>query len=265
MRDLLRGELFYLKKDSITKGIYWLLVLASTVLVAYIGSLTKFRMDNFIEPVLTIAQLSIFLYFVIPIHACYFATEGFEYGTVKNIVASGKSRVWYVLGKYLLQLKLIISWLMLFFGLYYIIYLFGTLITGAEIGYSDIGNDLIKAVSIICLNFLYLSGYSAIIFMVGMIVRNTTSTAVITFGLIMGDFMLSGNLKDSESLFLRGLADNLMITQVMKFSGIFVSNGVKVTLASVTDYIYAILLPICIIVICLMISTISFTKRDIHA
>lgn len=265
MKDLFRGELYCLKKDGMTKGLYFMFVIASILLVAYFGSLTKLSMDNLIEPVVTIAQLSLFLYFIIPIHACYFSSEGFEYGTVKNVIASGKKRELYVICKYFLELRLIICWLLLFFGLYYILYLSGALITGANIGHAGLNHDIIKAFAILIFNFLYLSAYSAIILMAGVLFRNVSSTIVVAFGLIIGDIMLSGNLKDSASVFLRTIADNMMIAQIMKFSGIYRSNGVNITISSPIEYFRTALIPICIIIICVTIAVISFRRRDIHS
>lgn len=105
MKELFRGELYYLKKDGMTKGLYFMFIIASILLAAYFGSLTKLSMDNLIEPVVSFAQLSLFLYFIIPIHSCYFSSEGFEYGTVKNVIESGKKREAYVICKYLLELN----------------------------------------------------------------------------------------------------------------------------------------------------------------
>lgn len=264
MKDLFRGELYYLKRDGMTKGLYVMFTIASIFLVAYFGSLTKLSMDNLMEPVVTIAQLSLFLYFIIPIHACYFHSEGFEYGTVKNVIASGKKRESYILCKYLLELRLIIRWLLLFFGLYYTIYLSGTLITGANIGHTGLSRDIMKAFSILVFNFLYLSAYSAIILMAGVLLRNVSSTIVVAFGFIIGDIMLSGNLKDSASVLLRTIADNMMIAQIMKFSGIYTSNGVKIRISTPIEYLKTAFIPICIIIICVTIAVISFRKRDIH-
>lgn len=265
MRDLYRGEVYCLKKDGITKGLYVMFVIASIILVAYFGSLTKLTMDNLIEPVVTIGQLSLFLYFIIPIHSCYFSSEGFEYGSVKNVIASGKKRESYVLCKYFLELRLIISWLLLFFGLYYILYLSGAIITGANIGHAGLNHDMIKAFSILTFNFLYLSSYSAIIIMAGFLLRNLSSTIVVAFGLIIGDIMISGNLKDSPSLLLRTIANNTMISQVMKFSGIYTSNGIKIRISTPTEYFKTAIIPIGIIIICITIAVISFRRRDIHS
>lgn len=265
MKDLFRGELYCLKKDGMTKGLYFTFVIASTLLAAYFGSLTKLSMDNLIEPVVSIAQLSLFLYFIIPIHSCYVSSEGFEYGTVKNVIASGKKRESYVICKYLLELGLIVSWLLLFFGLYYILYLSGALITGANIGHAGLSRDIIKVLFIFMFNFLYLSAYSAIILMAGVILRNVSSTVIVAFGLLIGDIMISGNLKDSSSVLLRNIADNMMIAQVMKFSGIYRSNGVNITISTPFEYLRTALLPICIIILCVAIAVISFRKRDIHS
>ncbi len=264
MKELVMGELYYLKKDSMTRGLYLLFSIGSLLLVAYFGSLTKFTMDNYIEPLVTIGQLSLFLYFIIPIHACFFSSEGFEYGTVKNVIASGKKRSSYIICKYLLELRLIINWLVLFFGLYYILYLLGAFVTGAEIGSAGLSGDMLRAFSILFFNFLYLSAYCAIILMVSVLWRKVSSTVVVTFGLIIGDIMLSGNLKDSSSAILRMVADNMMIAQVMKFSGIYRSNGMKITISTTNDYIRTAIIPVFIIGICLGISLVSFKKRDIH-
>jgi ABC-2 type transport system permease protein len=264
MRELLSGESYYLKKDPMTKGIFFLFVVASILLAVYLGYLTRFSMENYAEPVVTISQLSLFLYFIIPLHACFFASEGFEYGTVKNVIAAGMNRSSYVLSKYILELKLIISWLLLFFGLYYIIYGMGAIITKAEIGHVGLSLDVRKTFFILLFNFLYLAAYAAIIHLASFLLKNTSSTTVVTFGLILGDIMLSGNLKDSSSPFFRSIAENMLIAQVMKFSGIYRSNGVNITISNAGDYLRTTLIPIVIIVICIIFSIICFQKDDIH-
>lgn len=264
MKELFSGELYYLKKDPMTKGIFILFIVASLVLAAYLGYLTSFSMENYAEPVVTVAQLSIFLYFIIPIHACYFASEGFEHGTVKNVIAAGMNRSSYVLSKYILELKLIVTWLLLFFGLYYIIYAMGAVITNAEIGHIGLSLDITKALIILLLNFLYLSAYAAMIHLASFFLKNISSATVVTFGLILGDIMISGNLKDSSSALLRVIADNMLIAQVMKFSGIYRSNGVDIVISSAGDYLRTILIPLVIILICVIFSIIFFQKKDIH-
>ena len=110
---------------------------------------------------------------------------------------------------------------------------------------------------------MYLATYSAIVMMVGMLVRKTASATIITFVIVFGDFMLSGYLRDSSSAFLRMISDNTLMTQILKFSGVYVVNSQQIVLSGINDYIRATLIPI-IIAICLIVTLISFKKRDIH-
>lgn len=264
MRNFLKGEAYYLKKDSTSRGICLLFLAASIVLIIWIGSAVGFNIGSPIEPLRTVSSFSLFFFLVIPIHACFFMTEGFEFGSVKNIIASGQSRSSYFIGKYLSEIKLIVWWLFQFAGLFYILYITAALITGSHIGSTTLREDSITAFSTLGFTLLYLAAYSAIVMMVGVLVRKTASVAITTFAIIFGDFLITGYLKDSSSAFLRIISSNTLMTQIMKFSGIYVANSQHIVLSSPNDYIRTTIIPVIIIAICLAVSLISFEKRDIN-
>ncbi|AJS60443.1 ABC transporter permease [Paenibacillus sp. IHBB 10380] len=264
MINFLKGEAYYLKKDSMFRGICFMFLFASILLLVWIGTQVGFDISSPAQPLTMATPLSLFLYFIIPIHACFFATEGFEYGSVKNIIASGQSRSSYIIGKYLTEIKVIIWWVFQFFGIFYALYMAATLTTGSHIGNNNLSGDLITVFSALGFNILYLAAYSAIVMMVGMLVRKTASAVVITFLIIFGDFMLFGYLKDSSYAFLRMVSDNTLMTQIMKFSGMYVANSQHILLAGINDYIRVTLIPIIIVAICLIVTLVSFEKRDIH-
>lgn len=264
MRNYLLSQGYYLKKDSTSKSISLLFLIASVSLVFFLGSVGGLDMSSPLQPLSTILSLSLFLYFVIPIHACTFSTEGFEYGSVKNIIASGRSRSSYFLGKYLSEMKIILRWIIQFFGLYYVLFMSAALITHATIGTTSLVEDAMRAFSALGFNFLYLSAYCAVVMMVGTLVRKMASVSIITFSLIFGEFMMFGYFKDSSNNFLRMLSSNTLMAQVMKFSGIYVANSEHVVLSGYKDYLFTGIIPIIVIVICLLITIVAFEKSDIH-
>ena len=265
MKNFLIGEAYYLKKDTTTKGICLLFLVASIVLFIWAGSNASFDVSSPLQPISMISPLSLFFYFIIPIHTCFFSTEGFEYGSIKNIIAFGQSRSSYIMGKYISEIKAVIWFVFQFYGVFYVLYMGAAFITGSHIGIDTIRGDMITALSLLGLNILYLSAYSAIVMMVGVIVRKTTSASVITFVIVFGDFMLGGYLKDSSSGFLRMISENTLTTQIMKFSRIYIMNSQRILLSGTKDYVIAVLIPIIIIAICLAVALFSFEKRDIHS
>jgi ABC-2 type transport system permease protein len=265
MRDFLSAQSYYLRKDATFRGITLLFLIGSLGLVVWIGSVAGFDILSPLEPLRTALPFSLFLYFVIPVHASFYSTEGFEYGSVKNITASGLSRSSYILGKYMMQLLAAACWLIQFFGLFSAAYLAAALVTGARIGGEGLIEDLQAACTAIGLNLLYLAAYSAIIMMAGLIVRRAASAAVITFVVILGDLLLGGYLKGSSSAFGRMVSEHSLMTQVMKFNGIYVADSKRVILSGAGDYIPVILTAVVLIAGSLAVAVITFTKRDIHA
>jgi ABC-2 type transport system permease protein len=263
MKNFLYSQSYYLKKDSIFKAICYLILAASIIFIVWIGSIDGFDMKNPVESLSNIFSISILFYFIIPIHACIFSTEGFESGSIKNIIGSGQSRISYVIGKYISEIKVITWCLIQFFGLYYILFIIFALITGADIGNTGLNKDIINVLSLFGFNFLYLAAYCAIIMMVGLIVRNTASVSIFTFLIIFGDMMLSSYLKESVSTFLRSISSKTLMAQVMKFSNMYVVNGQLIKPTTNTDYFYIVIFPIIVITICLTIALINFNKRDI--
>lgn len=264
MRNFLKAEAYYMKMDSTFKGISLIFLVASIGLNIWIGALAGFNLSSTLEPLRLAASFSLFLYFIIPVHACFFSTEGFEYGSIKNIIASGQSRFSYFIGKYLLEVKAIFWWLFQFVGLFYLLCIAGALFTGSFDGNINLEKDSIMGFTALGFNILYLSAYAAIVMMVGILVRKAASASIVTFAIIFGDLILCGYLKDSPSAFLRMLSSNTLMTQIMKFSGVYSANSQRIVLSGANDYIRTALIPIIITAICLTISLISFEKRDIH-
>lgn len=265
MKNLLKSEAYYFRKDSTTKGISLLFLLASIALTFYVGTKDSYSMSNPVEPLSQITQLSFFFYFIIPIHACFFNTEGFEYGSIKNIIAAGQSRNSYVLGKLFSEILLIVLWLLLFFGIYYILYLIAAWITGSSIGMNGLSSDLSNTLIVLSFNVLYLTAYVTVVQLACLAVRKAAMASILTFAFIFGDFLVSGYLKSSSSSILRTLSNSTMTTQIMKFSGIYSANGQHIVFARMNDYLQAILIPTLIILISLSTSLILFNRRDIRA
>ncbi|MNO52645.1 ABC-2 family transporter protein [compost metagenome] len=259
MRNFLKAEAYYVTRDSMFKGISFILLFGSALLLIWMGSQVGFDIESPLEPLVTSIQLSFFLYFVIPIYVCFFATEGFEYGSVQTIIASGQSRSVYFMGKYVTGIKIIIWWVLLFFAVFYVLAILAALVTGSHIGNESLGGKFIAALGAIGFNILYLAAYSAVVLLFGVLMKKTASAIVATFIFVFGDFLLSGYLKDSSSALLRVVSDNTLTTQIFKFSSVN-----KQQLFGVNDYIHVTLIPVIIIVICLLVALVSFEKRDIH-
>jgi ABC-2 type transport system permease protein len=265
MRNFLKAESYFIKKDTMFRGICLLLGIASSGLAFWIGSKAGFEIGNLAQPITLLTPLSLFLYFVIPTYVCFFTTEGFEYGSIKVILASGQSRFTYITGKYITALKFIIWWLIQFFGLFYIFYMAAALISGSDIGSEHLKADVIQVVRVLGLNVLYLAAYAALIIMVCIFIKRTASAVVATFLIIFGDFMISGYFRDAASSLLRAVSGHTLTTQIMKFSGVYVVNSQHVVLAGTKSFVEVLITPVLIIVICLSVTYISFGKRDIHA
>lgn len=264
MRNFLKAEVYYLRKDTSYRAVSIIFLLASILLPIWIGTKSGFALSNPIEPLRLAVSLSFILYFIIPLHACYFATEGFEYGSVKNIIASGRSRLSYFIGKYISELKVIGWWMIQFFGLYYALYMALVLITGSPIDRVHFQEHLTFVVSALFFNLLYLSAYAAIVMMVGILIKKTASAIVVTFTIIFGDFLLSGYFKDSASTLLRTVSEHTLMTQIFKFCGQYVIHSQLVTLSGINDYIRTMLIAVTVIAVCLVIAMIAFNKSDIH-
>ncbi|WP_340004058.1 hypothetical protein MHH52_19175 [Paenibacillus sp. FSL K6-0276] len=265
MRDFLRAESYFMKRDTMFKGISLLFLIASLVLAFWIGSKAGFEIGNLAEPLTIVTPLSLFFYFIIPVYVCFFATEGFEYGSIKVILASGQSRFIYITGKYLSVLKIIIWWILQFTGAFYLTYMIAALIIGTDIGNRNLNADLIQVSRVLGLNVLYLSAYAALIIMIGILIKRTASAVVVTFLIVFGDFMISGYFRDASSALLRAVSDHTLTTQIMKFSGIYVVNSEHIILTGAKNFIEVVLIPVIIISISLSVTYISFGKRDIHA
>ncbi|MEK5235142.1 hypothetical protein NST99_05515 [Paenibacillus sp. FSL L8-0470] len=264
MRNFLQAEIYYLRKDLAFKSINAVFVLGSILLVVIIGNHGGYELSSPMQPLKLAGSFSLFLYLVIPMHACFFSTEGFEYGSVQNIIASGQSRPGYYMGKYMLELLAIFWWLLQFFGLFSILYLAAALVTGSPIGMESLREDSIQAFRAFGLNVLYLAAYCAVIMMLGVLIRKAASAVVATFFFIFGNFLLTGYLKDSSSAFLKWVSDHSLMTQIMKFSGMYVADSEQILLSGAGDYIQAVLIPVIVILVCLPVALISLEKQDIH-
>lgn len=264
MRNILKGQVYYLRKDVVFKGICLFFLLSGIILPVWLGSKNGFQMDNPLEPLRKMMSLSLILYFIIPIQACFFITEGFENGSAANLIASGQRRSSYFLGKYISEMKVIGWFIFQFCGLYLIVYIAAALLTGASVGFSRIQEDAAAVFSILGYNLLYLAAYAAIIMMAGVLVKKTATAVVITFVTVFGDFLLGGYLKDSSSALLKGISDHTLMTQILKFSGMYLSNSQIVTLSGFHEHLRTILIPILIIGVCLTVAVICFEKRDLR-
>lgn len=264
MRDFLKAELFYLKKDTYMKGICFILLVASVVLALWLRSASEgWSMSNILEPLGVVVSMSIILYFIIPIQACIFSTEGFDSGTIKNVLSSGISRTTYLTGKIFTEIKVIIWCLIQFYGVFLILYYIGAFITGAEIKNIHLEKQMFITIPAVFYNILYLTAYIAVIFMIGIIVRKTEVATILTFAFIFGDLIISGYWKESSVIVLRTISENSLMTQIFKFSGIYVVNSQKVVLSGAGDFIRATIVPIAIIIFCTLIAMVVFNKSDI--
>ncbi|GGG01527.1 hypothetical protein GCM10010912_52970 [Paenibacillus albidus] len=264
MKNFLQAEAYYLRQDTLFRGISLLFVLASTVLAFWTGSKSGYEMNNPVEPLTILTQLSLLLYFIIPVYVCFFTTEGFEFGSVKVILAGGQSRFTYVTGKYLTVLKLIVWWMLLFFGLFYLLYLAAALVTGSGIGDHPWGAELLVTLRVLGLNILYLAAYAALIMLISLWIQRTASAVVATFLVVFGDFMLSGYFRETSSAWLRLISDHTLTTQIMKFSGIYVIHSQHIVLSGAQSFVKVLLIPLIVLIISLAAIYISFGKKDIH-
>ncbi|QUL55970.1 ABC transporter permease [Paenibacillus tritici] len=264
MRNLWQAEIYYLRKDLAFKSVTAVFALASFVLVLILGSNGGYALRSYAEPLKSAASFSILFYLVIPLHACFFATEGFEHGSVQNIIAAGHSRMKYFTSKYVLELLAALGWLLEFYGLFYLFYLAAALITGAPMGHAGFTADLMASMTALGLNLLYLAAYCAAVMMLGMLIRKPASAVVAAFFFIFGNLLLSGYLKDSSSAVLRVISEYSLMTQILKFSGIYVAQARLVLLSDAGDYIRAVLIPVIWIAVCLSAALLALENKDIH-
>lgn len=265
MKNLLMAESYFIKKDTMFKAICFLLIIGSSVLLFWMGYKGGFEIVNVAQPLTMLIPLSLFLYFIIPIYVCFFATEGFEYGSIKVILASGQSRVNYLTGKYLSIIKIIVLWLLLFFIPSYILFMLYALIMKTPIGNSNIYEDVLRVLRVLGLNVLYLSTYASIIVMLALFLKRTASAVVATFLVVFGDFITSGYFREASTAWVRTISNHTLTTQIMKFSGIYVINSHQIILAGTKNYIVVLIIPVTILSICLTVTYLFFGKRDIHA
>lgn len=264
MKNFIQAEMYYLRKDLAFKSISAVFVLGCILMVVVFGSHGGYALTSPAQPLKLAASLSLFLYLIIPMHACFFSTEGFEYGSVQNIIASGQSRRTYFMGKYMLELLAILWWLLQFFGLFSILYLAAAFVTGAPVGTESLREDYIMALTAIGLNVFYLAAYAAAIMMLGVLIRKAAAAVVATFFFVFGNLLLSGYLKDSPSAFLRWISDHSLMTQIMKFSGMYTAGSERILLSGTGDYLQAVLIPLVVIGVCLPVALVSLEKQDIH-
>ncbi|MEK3762442.1 hypothetical protein MKZ07_29065 [Paenibacillus sp. FSL P4-0338] len=264
MRNLWQAEIYYLRKDLAFKSVTAVFALASLALVLILGSKGGYSLSSYAEPLKTAASFSILFYLVIPLHACFFATEGFEHGSVQNIIAAGHSKAKYYTGKYVLELLAVLGWLLEFYGLYYLFSLAAALITGVPVGHAGYTEDLAAGLTALGLNLLYLAAYCAAVMMLGMLIRKPASAVVAAFFFIFGNLLLSGYLKDASSAVLRAVSEHSLMTQILKFSRIYVENSQLILLSGTGDYIRALWIPAAWILLSLTITLTVLEKRDIQ-
>ncbi|GAA3412544.1 hypothetical protein ACFFNY_22715 [Paenibacillus hodogayensis] len=166
-----------MRKDAMFRGISLLVLLASATLVIMMGSRGGYDLQNPLQPLRMIAPLSLLFYFIMPIHACFFSTEGFEYGTLKTRIASGQSRASYVWGKFAMMTFAVIGWLAQFYILYEGLYLIMSGVTGASIGGVGWRKEAVAFLTIAGFNALYLTAYGTVMMMTGFLIRKTAAAA----------------------------------------------------------------------------------------
>ncbi|AIQ67232.1 ABC transporter permease [Paenibacillus graminis] len=264
MRNFLKAEIYFLRKDTMFKSITVLFALASVGLAVFLGSKGGYALSSPVQPMQIASSFSVFLYLVIPMFACFFITEGFEHGSVQNIIASGQNRAGYILGKYLLGLLAALWWLLEFFGCFLIVSLSAALVTGSPIGHETTTEDLTTSMRAFGLNLLYLAAYSSVVMMLGVMIRKAASAIVATFFFVFGNILLTGYLQGTSSAFLRLLSEHALMTQIMKFSGVYVEQSRVILLSGIGDYVRALLIPVIVIIVCLTTALLSLEKRDIH-
>lgn len=263
MRNLWQAEIYYLRKDLAFKSVAASFALASVLFVLILGSKGGYALESYAEPLQTASSFSILFYLIIPLHACFFATEGFEHGSVQNIIASGQSRNSYLAGKYVLELLAILGWLLEFYMLFYLFSLGAALFTGAPVGHTGWRADAAAGMLAFGLNLLYLAAYAAAVMMLGLLIRKTASAVVAAFFFIFGNFLLTGYLQDSSSAVLQAVSRYSLMTQILKFSGMYVEHSQRVLLSGTGEYVRAVVIPLVWIVICLSAAQLVLEKKDI--
>ena len=265
MRTFLKAESFYLRKDTVLRTVCLILLAASVGLVIWIRSAGGGRqIENLLEPFGTIMSVSLLLYFILPFHTCFFSTEGFESGTIKNVIASGTSRSHYFFGKFVAELKIILWAMLQFYAVYLIVFYLAALASGADIGHTGLAEQAAFVVTAILYNVLYLTAYAAVVLMIGFIVWKTAIATILSFAFIFGNLLIYGYGKDSVIPFVRTISEYSLMTQIFKFSGIYVENSQQVMLTSVQDHLTPVTIPCILIVICLLIGFSAFKIRDIQ-
>lgn len=181
MKNFMQAEIYLLRKDQAYWSVTAVFALASLVLVFITGNGGSYELNSYAEPLKSAAAFSILFYLVVPLHACFFAVEGFEQGSVQNIIAAGLSRKQYFTGKYVLELLAVLVWLLEFYGLFWLFYLGAALVTGATAGPGSFGADLAAGMTALGLNLLYLAAYCAAVMMLGFLLRRPFPAAVAAF------------------------------------------------------------------------------------
>lgn len=263
MKRFLQSQTFYIKNDSSMLIIKLILLISSVLLALWSVSGSNYTMKNLAEPIKLIVSMSMFLYFIIPLHTCFYACEGFEFGTIKNVIAAGISRTNYYIGKLITEIKAIFFSLLQFYLVFLIVFYTACFLKKTPIANIGLYNQLIRSLLAVIYNFIYLVAYSSIVLTLVMFIRKTAPVVVATFCLIFGDFLICGYLKDAVSPILQAISNNCLMTQVLKFNGLYVKNSQLILLNNVSDYLKTFAIPIAIIIICLIIGLNSFNKQDI--
>lgn len=73
MKQFLEGEAYYLRKDSLFKGLCVLFLLGSIALLLLIATRVGIEADRPLKTLVTAVSFSPFFYFIIPIQACFFS------------------------------------------------------------------------------------------------------------------------------------------------------------------------------------------------
>lgn len=154
---------------------------------------------------------------------------------------------------------MVLWWVIQFFGLFYVLYMLAALVTGSHIGNESLEGKFIVAMGAIGFNILYLAAYSAVVLLLGVLMKKSATAVIATFVFVFGDFLLSGYLKDSSYVYLRVISENTLTTQIFKFSAV---NSHEIY--TLNEGVRMILIPVVIIGVCLSVALISFEKRDVH-
>lgn len=265
MKSFMQAEIYFLRKDRAFWSITAVFALASLVLVLIIGSGGgNYDISSYAGPLKSAATFSILFYLVVPLHACFFAVEGFEQGSVQNIIAAGLSRKQYFTGKYVLELLAALGWLLEFYGLFWMLYLGAALVTGAPVGSGSFGADLAAGLTALGLNLLYLAAYCAAVMLLGFLLRKPFAAAVAAFFFIFGNLLLSGYLKDSSSEVLRTISGHSLMTQILTFSGLYVEHSQVILLTGAGDYLRAVLIPAVWIAACVSAALVILENTELH-